>query len=281
MILNFTKMHGAANDFIMLDDRQGTVPWQDYVLMSLLAARRTGVGSEGIILIQKSDRADFRMRFLNPDGTEVDMCGNGARCAAWFAHKIGAAPKSMTMETSCGLLDAELMDACNVKVWMPEPTARSYGMSIHVGDQTLEGDYINTGVPHFVIRTESPEAVDVEALGRAIRLHPAFAPEGVNVNFVTPRAANRMSMRTYERGVEAESGACGTGAVAAAVTAVEAHAGTLPMIIRTGGGFMLTVDADWRGNHCTGITLTGPAREVYQGTIDLSLLGSDLGAIES
>lgn len=280
MVLHFTKMHGAANDFIMLDDREGSVPWQDYVLMSLLAARRTGVGCEGIILIQRSNRADFRMRFLNPDGTEVDMCGNGARCAAWFAHKIGAAPKSMTMETSCGLLDAELIDDCNVKVWMPEPTARSYGMVISLDGRQITGDYINTGVPHFVIRTDSPESIDIQSLGRAIRLHPAFAPEGVNVDFITQREPSRLSMRTYERGVEAESGACGTGAVAAAITAVEAHAATLPVSVRTGGGFILLIDADWRGSRCTGLTLTGPVREVYQGTIDLSLLGSDLASIE-
>lgn len=280
MILHFTKMHGAANDFIMLDDREKTVPWQDYVLMSLLAARRTGVGCEGIILIQKSKRADFRMRFLNPDGTEVDMCGNGARCAAWFAHKIGAAPRSMTMETSCGLLDAEILDDCNVKVWMPEPTARSYGIKITVDDKVIEGDYINTGVPHFVVHAESPEAIDIDTLGRAIRLHPAFAPEGVNVDFVALRESNRLSMRTYERGVEAESGACGTGAVAAAITTVEAHAGTLPITVRTSGGFMLNIDADWRNNRCTGLTLTGPVREVYQGSIDLALLGNDLAGIE-
>ncbi|MDO4527262.1 MAG: diaminopimelate epimerase [bacterium] len=278
--LHFTKMHGAANDFIMIDDREGLVPWEDYVLMSLLATRRTGVGSEGIILIQQSKRADFRMRFLNPDGTEVDMCGNGARCAAWFAHHIGAAPKSMTMETSCGLLDAEIVDECNVKVWMPEPSARSYGMVIHVGDERYEGDYVNTGVPHFVIRTTSPETIDIDEVGRAIRLHPAFAPEGVNVNFIAQRAPNRISMRTYERGVEAESGACGTGAVAAAITAVEAHAATLPMTIRTSGGFVLNIDSDWRANHCTGITLTGPVRKVYEGTIDLSILANDLAAIE-
>lgn len=276
MLLHFTKMHGAANDFVMLDDRDGTVPWQDYVLMSLLAARRTGIGCEGIILIQQSQRADFRIRFLNPDGTEVDMCGNGARCAAWFAHKLGVAGKSMTMETSCGLLDAEIVNDCNVKVWMPEATARAYGMTVHVGDKAIEGDYINTGVPHFVIRTDSLEKIDVASLGRAIRLHPAFAPEGVNVDFVTQRAPNRMTIRTYERGVEAESGACGTGAVAAAITSVEAHSGTLPMTVRTGGGFILGVDTDWRGNRCTGITLTGPVREVYTGTIDLDLFGNDL-----
>ncbi len=280
MILHFTKMHGAANDFVMIDDREAKVPWQDYVLMSLLAARRTGIGCEGIILIQQSNRADFRMRFLNPDGTEVDMCGNGARCAAWFAHKIGAAPKSMTMETSCGLLDAEIVNSHNVRVWMPEPTARAYGKVIYLDDRRIVGDYINTGVPHYVVRLSEGESVDVEELGRAIRLHHAFSPEGVNVNFVTQRDPDRLSIRTYERGVEAESGACGTGAVAAAITAVEAHGATLPVTVRTGGGFILGIDSDWRGNRCTGITLTGPVREVYQGTIDLSVLSGDLGAIE-
>lgn len=271
MTLHFTKMHGAANDFIMIDDREGKVPWEDYVLMSLLAARRTGVGSEGIILIQESSRADFRMRFLNPDGTEVDMCGNGSRCAALFAHSIGAARRSMTMETSCGLLDAELTEN-GVKVWMPEPSSRSYGMVIHVGDQRLEGDYINTGVPHFVIQVDDLRTVDLPAIGRAIRLHPVFAPEGVNVDFVTARAPNRIAMRTYERGVEGESGACGTGAVAAAIAMVEAHGGTLPMRIKTSGGFELFVDGDWRNRKCTGITLTGPAKVVYEGSVDLDTL---------
>jgi diaminopimelate epimerase len=186
----------------------------------------------------------------------------------------------MTMETSCGLLDAEILDDCNVKVWMPEPTARSYGIKIRIGDQEIEGDYINTGVPHFVVHTESPEAVDIAELGRAIRLHSAFAPEGVNVDFVALRESSRLSMRTYERGVEAESGACGTGAVAAAVTTVEAHGGTLPMAVRTSGGFILNIDADWRNNHCTGLTLTGPVREVYQGSIDLTQLSNDLMGIE-
>ncbi len=271
MTLHFTKMHGAANDFIMIDDREGKVPWEDYVLMSLLATRRTGVGCEGIILIQESRRADFRMRFLNPDGTEVDMCGNGSRCAALFAHRIGAARRSMTMETSCGLLDAELTDN-GVKVWMPESSARAYGMVVNVGGQRIEGDFINTGVPHFVIRVDDLSAVKLQETGRAIRLHPVFAPEGVNVDFVTQRAPNRLTMRTYERGVEGESGACGTGAVAAAVAAVEAHGGILPMRVKTSGGFELFIDGDWRSGKCTGITLTGPAKVVYEGCVDLDAL---------
>lgn len=276
MILDFVKMHGAANDFIMIDDRQGNVPWEDYVLMAQLAARRTGIGSEGIILIQSSQRADFRMRFLNPDGSEVDMCCNGARCAAWFAHKLGAAKRSMTLETSCGLLDAEITGDHVVKVWMPEPTARKYNLNIDVGEETISGNYVLAGVPHFVVNTPEPEQVDLNTLGRALRLHPAFAPEGVNVDFVAQRAPNRLSMRTYERGVEGESGACGTGAMAAAIVAVEQYNATLPIRVRTTSGFELIIDADWRNHACTGITLTGPVAEVFTGKVDLAALDASL-----
>jgi len=275
MKLAFTKMHGAANDFVMIDDRAGLVPWEDHFLMAALACRRTGVGSEGVILIQHSDRADFRMRFLNPDGSEVDMCGNGARCAAAFAHAIGAAGRTMTMETMCGLLDAELTPG-GVRVWMPEPSRKSYGIVILLEDgQTVKGDFVNTGVPHFVVQVPEVGTVDVMRLGRQLRLHPGFAPEGTNVDFLTLRPSNRLTMRTYERGVEAESGACGTGAVACAVIAVETLGFTLPINVRTPAGFELVVDGDWRCGKCTGLTLTGPTQVVYTGEIDLATL--DLG----
>ncbi len=276
MLLNFTKMHGAANDFIMIDDREGVVPWEDYVLMSILATRRTGIGCEGVILIQASSRADFRMRFLNPDGSEVDMCGNGARCAAWFANQIGAAGRSMTMETSCGLLDAEIVDAYRVKVWMPEVSMRSFGMVVHAAGKPYSGDYLNTGVPHFVVFCERPESVDLSVEGRGLRLHEAFAPEGTNVSFARLRMPNRLTMRTFERGVEGESGACGTGAVAAAVAAVEKHGATLPICVKSSGGFELVVDAQWRDKQCTGITLTGPVCKVFDGVVDLDAVDLSL-----
>jgi len=268
MKIRFTKMHGAGNDFVLIDDRTGTVPWEDHFLMAALASRRTGIGSEGVILLQHSDKADFRMRFLNPDGTEVDMCGNGSRCAAAFAHSVGACGKALTMETMCGLLDAQLTDK-GVCVWMPEPTKKSYGIEIKVGDETVRGDFINTGVPHFVVPVPNISTVNIQELGRAVRLHPAFAPEGTNVDFVSFRAPNRMTMRTYERGVEAESGACGTGAVACAVVAVETMQFTLPAKVKTSSGYDLVIDGDWRHHKCTGLTLTGPVKFVFTGEIDL------------
>jgi diaminopimelate epimerase len=274
MKINFTKMHGAGNDFVLIDDREGKVPWEDHFLMAALAARRTGVGCEGVILLQHSDKADFRMRFLNPDGTEVDMCGNGSRCAAAFAHSVGACGKALTMETMCGLLDAQLTRG-GVCVWMPEPTKKNYGLEINVGDETIRGDFLNTGVPHFVVQVPNVNSADVQGLGRALRLHPAFAPEGTNVDFVSFRTPNRMTMRTYERGVEAESGACGTGAVACAVVAVETLQFTLPAKVKTSSGYDLVVDGDWRHHKCTGLTLTGPVKFVFTGEIDLDDL--DMG----
>lgn len=271
MKLEFVKMHGAGNDFVLFDDRDGRVPSQDHFALAALAARRTGIGCEGVILIQKSSRADFRMRFYNPDGVEVEMCGNGARCAAAFAHSLGAAGRSMTLETQCGVMDAE-WTAAGVCVWMPEPTRRQYHLDVTVGGRVIRGHSINTGVPHFVVPVREAGRVNVEKLGRALRLHERFAPEGTNVDFVTLRPPDRMSMRTYERGVEAESGACGTGAVACAVVAVETGGLTLPVRVGTSTGYELVVDGDWRTGQCTGIRLTGPVREVFRGVIDLELL---------
>ena len=268
MKINFTKMHGAGNDFVLIDDRAGAVPWEDHFLMASLASRRTGIGCEGVILVQHSDRADFRMRFLNPDGTEVEMCGNGSRCAAAFAHAVGACGKALTMETMCGLLDAQLT-ATGVCVWMPEPSKKNYGIELKIGGETVRGDFLNTGVPHFVVQVPNVSTVNVQELGRALRLHPAFAPEGANVDFVTFRAPNRMTMRTYERGVEAESGACGTGAVACVVVAVETAQFTLPAKVKTPSGYDLTIDGDWRHHKCTGLTLSGPVKFVFTGEIDL------------
>lgn len=275
--IEFTKMHGAGNDFILIDDRDGSFPVDDHIRMAALAAHRTGIGCEGIILVQKPLKSgDFRMSFFNPDGTEADLCGNGARCAAAFARAVGAvAQDSMTMETGAGLVDAEILEPGLVKVWMNEPKDRRYGLSVAVKEQPVVGDFVDTGVPHFVVVVPSVATVNVEHLGRELRLADAFAPAGTNVNFVQFRAPNHAVIRTYERGVEAESGACGTGAVAAAVVGVETRKMSLPMHVRTSYGFDLVVDGDWRHSKSTGFTLAGPVKTVFTGSIDLDSL--DIG----
>ena len=266
----FTKMHGAGNDFVLIDDRAGTFPVHDHLLLAMLATPRTGIACEGVILLQKSSVADFRMVFFNPDGTEADLCGNGARCVAAFAREIGVttAP-AMTFETRAGLVDAEVSANGSVKVWMPEPKNRRYGLQVKVGDTFVAGDYVEAGVPHFIVPCESVAAVDVEGLGRALRLSEAFAPNGTNVDFVQFIPAHKALIRTYERGVEAESGACGTGAVATAVVAVETKKMSLPVHVRTSQGYTLTVDGDWRHAKSTGFTLTGPVKKVFEGVVDL------------
>ena len=267
----FTKMHGAGNDFVLIDDREGTFPAHDHILLSMLASHRTGISCEGVILVQKSNVADFRMEFFNPDGTEADLCGNGARCVAAFAREIGAVPAAaMTFETRAGLVDAEVAaNGSSVKVWMPEPRNRRYGLQVKVGNDVVTGDYVEVGVPHFVVRSENVSSLDVEGLGRALRLSDAFEPNGTNVDFAQFIPAHKALIRTYERGVEAESGACGTGAVATAVVAVETKKMSLPVHVRTSQGYTLTVDGDWRHAKATGFTLTGPVKKVFDGVVDL------------
>lgn len=269
--LNFVKMHGAGNDFVLIDDRAETFPAHDHMLIAALASRRTGIGCEGVILVRqaKSGDADFQMVFFNPDGGEVDLCGNGARCVAAFAYAIGAAPKPcMTFRTRAGLVDAQVLSPQLVKVWLPEPKTRRYGLTVN----GVQGDFVVTGVPHFVVQCPKVSGLDIETRGRELRLAEEFAPEGSNIDFVQFIPPSKAIMRTYERGVEAESGACGTGAIAAAVVGVEVKGMSLPIHVRTTQGYELTVDADWRNAHATGFTLTGPVRQVYAGTVDLDEL---------
>ncbi len=271
--VRFVKMHGAGNDFILVDDRDGSFPSHDNLRIAALAARRTGIACEGVILVQRSSTADFRMMFFNPDGTEADLCGNGARCVAAFAREIGAVPSAaMTFETRAGLVDAEVIDGGLVRVWMPEPRNRRYNLQVRVKGSVVAGDFVDTGVPHFIVSTPAVASVDVARLGRELRLSDAFAPNGVNVDFVQYKAPNIAIMRTYERGVEAETGACGTGAVAAAVVGVEVKGLSLPMRIRCSQGCELTVEGDWRHAKSTGFILTGPVRRVFDGEVDLDAL---------
>ena len=257
--VRFTKMHGAGNDFVLIDDRAETFPVHDHLRLAALATARTGIACEGVILVQPSKVADFHMAFFNPDGTEADLCGNGARCVAAFAREIGVVRSpAMTFHTRAGLVDAEIVGPGSVKLWMPEPRNRRYNMQVQLQGQTVTGDYVEAGVPHFIVPCASVAAADVEHLGR--------------VQYIAPRKA---LMRTYERGVEAESGACGTGAVAVAIVGVETKGMSLPFKIRTSQGYELVVDGDWRQTKGTGFTLTGPVKKVFEGEIDLDSL--DIG----
>ena len=259
MKIKFTKMHGAGNDFVVIDDRDSGVP-EDFRRIAAMAAHRTGIGCEGVILVQKSATADFKMRFFNPDGSEAALCGNGARCVAAFAKAVGAVKGKVTcFETRAGLVDAEIVDEGRVKVWMPQP-------------KDMREDFINSGVPHRIVSVENLAKADVEGEGRRIRLSEEFAPDGTNVDFVTYRPPHRAAVRTYERGVEAETGACGTGSVAAALVGVAQHGLSFPVQVKTASGYELVVDGEFDGSVFSSVTLTGPVKKVFDGEIDLDEL---------
>lgn len=258
--ISFVKMHGAGNDFILVDDRDGSFPVDDYMRLAAMATRRSGVGCEGVILVQKSDRADFKMRFFNPDASEADLCGNGARCVAAFARSIGAAKSDvMRFETAAGDVEAEILDANLVRIAMPAP-------------KDFAENYVVAGVPHCIVPVENLAKTDVDGEGRRIRLSERFRPEGTNVDFVVYRHPNKVAMRTYERGVEAESGACGTGAVASAVIGVKDYGLEFPVHVKTSKGFELVVDGSFDGEEFGDISLTGPVKRVFEGSVDWDTL---------
>ncbi len=268
MEIPFVKMHGAKNDFILVDDRAETFPLHDRDWIARSAARRTGVGCEGLILIQPSTDADFRMRFLNPDGSEVDMCGNGARCVARFAHELGVALASMRIETGAGLVCAEVADG-SVRLTMTEPRDWRMNQTLELkGESPLLGHSVNTGVLHFVTEVPNIDAVDVAQLGALVRCHGAFDPDGTNANFFSVAGENRIRVRTYERGVEAETLACGTGIVATGLVAARLGRVSLPVTVRPTGGDTLQVDGRWENDLPAAVTLTGPAVPVYRGILD-------------
>ena len=265
MTVRFVKMHGAGNDFILVDDRDGAFPLDDRRRMAAMAARGTGVGCEGVILVQRSATADFRMRFFNPDASEAELCGNGARCVAAFAREIGAArADAMRFETLAGEVRAEIVGPGRVKVWMPRP-------------KDLRANFVNSGVPHCIVPVADLARADVAGEGRRIRYSEAFAPTGTNVDFACYRPPHRVDVRTYERGVEAETGACGTGAVAAAVVGVAQHGLSFPVTVGTAKGCELTVGGTPDGAAFADVTLTGPVARVYAGELDWESLDAAAG----
>jgi diaminopimelate epimerase len=259
MKIRFTKMHGAGNDFIMIDDRALTFPVADTAFIEQISSRRTGVGCDGVILLQPSGRADLRMRFFNPDGGEVEMCGNGARCFARLAYELGAVQKKMSIETVAGVIRAEVVGEL-VQLELTAPA----GLQLDVlTDEKDPVDFVNSGVPHAVVWVDDVIAVDLPVRGRALRLHERFAPQGTNANFAKVEPDGSLTVRTYERGVEAETLACGTGAVAVAVVAAHRNRVALPVTVHCASGFDLIINQD------AGVTtLTGNAQTVFEGEID-------------
>ena len=268
IMLRFTKMNGAGNDFILLDNRAGDIHL-DRSQIARLCDRHRGIGADGILLVEKaSNHADFRMRYFNADGGEAEMCGNGARCFARFTNKIARAQGKISFETPAGVIAAELVDNL-VTLQMTEPTDLRLNIKLPVANENKTVHFINSGVPHVVIQVSQIDDIDVRREGSAIRRHKMFSPKGANVNFIEKRGANKIAVRTYERGVEDETLACGTGVVASALifAAIEKVNGPITVIAR--GGDELQVGFEKRNNQFRDVTLTGPAEFVFEGTIEI------------
>lgn len=272
MQITFKKMAGAGNDFIVIDNRAGIVAQEGRKpLFAAWCARRVGIGADGVLLVEPAQGdAHFRMRYYNADGGEAESCGNGARCIARFAFLIGAAPRQMRFETAAGLYEAVVGEDGDVCLSMSDPHGLRRAVALEVPDLFKgELDFINTGVPHVVIMVSDLEAAPVNALGRAIRYHNEFAPAGTNVNFIRLREDGDIDIRTYERGVEDETLACGTGSVAAALIANLHGHGHAPVKVYTRGGPVLKIHFERAGEAFSKIKLEGEARVVYEGVVEL------------
>jgi diaminopimelate epimerase len=276
-ILKFSKMHGAGNDFIVVDDRSLAWP-RSREFIAGICDRRRGVGADGLILLSgasprsrnesafdKENR--FRMDFFNSDGRMAETCGNGLRCAALFAVVRMNSAEKVFFETGAGESRAEVLAGARIRVELPLRT-NPVEMSI----DGFSAFFVDTGVPHLVVEVEELVDFDVELNGGRLRRHPDLAPDGANVDFIEfQRDSNGVaSLRTFERGVEGETQACGTGAAAAAVCAVVFLGEKTPLRFKTKGGDVLTVDFSPKGGIVAGETrlfLTGPAVEVCHGEL--------------
>jgi diaminopimelate epimerase len=265
--LPFVKMSGAGNDFVVIDNR--TLRYRlTREQVARLCDRHFGIGADGLLAVEPSDHgsADFRMRYYNADGGEAEMCGNGARCFARFVQPMQRAEAGrVRFLTPAGMITGEYVGH-EVRVNLTEPTESKLEQRGDFGWGEIEYHFMNTGVPHVVIHVSDVEKAEVIGQGRAIRHSPVF-PRGTNVNFVQIVDAKNLRVRTYERGVEDETLACGTGVVASALVTKRVRGLALPLGIKVRGGDVLTVNARAEGDFFHEVTLTGPATEVFSGEI--------------
>ena len=263
----FYKMSGSGNDFIVIDNRAGIVDEKNLSQwIASVCRRKRSVGADGLILIEGSERADFKWRFFNADGGEAEMCGNGGRCVARLAHLKGIAGPRLSFETQTGVIQAEVTDR-RVKLEMPQPSTVELDYSLEVGGETFTVSSVTVGVPHVVIWVNDVDTAAVFKTGQAIRYHAYYAPAGTNVNFVQALDDGAFAIRTYERGVEDETLACGTGSVAAALIASAKGMVTSPAALNTRGGELLKIYFDKHGDEFREVFLEGDARVIYEGKL--------------
>lgn len=264
---DFVKMSGSGNDFIMVDART-TQPGElsDPKVISALCARGTGIGADGIVFLLPSSRADIKLVYLNSDGSEANLCGNATLCTTRLAARLGAAdPKGMRIETGAGIIRARVLPSGIPEIDLEEVTdVRPVAESIPVQPPEKRIGFAKAGIPHLVIEVPDVARVDVVGRGRPLRSHESLRPDGANVNFVSRIEGDSWAIRTYERGVEGETLACGTGATASAILIARWEHGSGPITLQTKSGRVLTVRLK-RTNTGWLPSLSGEARIVFEG----------------
>lgn len=259
----FYKMVASGNDFVVIDNRRKVVA--DGVRLSqALCSRHEGVGADGVLLVEDGPKADYRIRIFNADGSEAEACGNGFRCAALLAHERFGFAKKQRFESLSGVIDAEVKGS-RIRVRLADPGDLRGREKLQISGRDLHYDYVNTGVPHTVIFVEGLAQIPVSEIGREIRFHSEFKPAGTNVNFVEVTGPQSIAIRTYERGVEEETLACGTGVSASAIVSSRRGYTKPPVQVKTRGGEVLTVDFSRKGTEIRDVYLEGEARLVFEG----------------
>jgi diaminopimelate epimerase len=269
MVLEFTKMNGAGNDFVLVDNRARTVKLsRDQIVR--LCDRHGGVGADGVVLLvpPASAKADWAWEFYNSDGSTGEMCGNGARCFARFVQRLTGLTRGLSFETEAGVITASFQgDRVTVNLTPPKGLRLNEQVALSSGTETIHS--LNTGVPHAVLFVPDADRAMVQQLGPEIRRHAHFAPKGTNVNFVQRLGPNQIRVRTFERGVEGETLACGTGVTASALVAARLLGFTSPVKVRVQGGEQLEVSFNEDHGKFEDVRLTGPAEFVFEGRIEL------------
>jgi len=265
--IKFTKMVASGNDFVVIESHKSKVA-SHKSLAKKICDRKYSVGADGILVLEKSRAADIKMRIFNPDGSEAQMCGNGARCIAlWTKSKVKSQKsKVLRIETKAGIVGAKV-DGENVKIKLTNPVNLKFDIPVKVNKRNIKANFIDTGVPHAVIFVEGINEIHVSDIGREVRYHRKFAPHGTNVDFTEVLNKDSIAIRTYERGVEDETLACGTGSVASAlIFALKTHAGNR-INVHTKSREVLRVYFIYSGKKFNNVWLEGKARIVFAGKL--------------
>lgn len=273
----FKKYSGAGNDFVLIDANENSELNITEELVKNLCDRRKGIGADGVFIIKDSKNADFEVEFYNADGKEGSLCGNGSRCILKnFSKKNEKINLLISFEFKKTLYSGIVYKNNLVEFNMPQPYDFNEGIKINFCDDTIVGEFVNTGSPHLVVFIDKFGNeklnifknnfidLDVERIGKELRYHKIFSPEGTNVNFVKIEN-NNLHIRTFERGVEAETLACGTGSVASAILAFKKKLITQPFIVTPKSGDILNVHFDYIDNIFENIKLIGPAELIFTG----------------